>query len=132
MQFAAREALKNSSSYFLEYGAEVSSPPAKEYGATAFSSQPHNGIAYILLEYEAVVNASPSPPADFDGRTALEGAAEHERVDVVQILLLLNVGCLIAGDGQERYKRALERNSENGHHTVRRLLERHHSQYYVD
>ena len=108
----------------------MSSPPAKEYGATAFSSQPHIGIAYILLEYEAVVNASPSPRADFEGRTALEGAAEHERVDVVQILL--NVGCLITGDGQERYKRALERNSENGHHTVRRLLERHHSQYYVD
>ena len=114
----------------IEYGAEINSPPAEKFGATALQFAAiggYIGIAFVLLGHEADVNA---PPARSEGRTALEGAAEHGRTDMVQILL--NSGCIITGDGQEQYERALERASENGHHAVRKLLEGHYAQYYAD
>jgi ankyrin repeat protein len=46
-------------------------------------------FARILLEASANACAA---PANFEGRTALGGAAEHGRLDVLQ--LLLNTGCL--------------------------------------
>jgi ankyrin repeat protein len=44
----------------------------------------HLGIAHILLEANANARAA---PAEFYGRTAPEGAAEHSRLDVLQSLL---------------------------------------------
>jgi ankyrin repeat protein len=74
-----------------------------------------------LLEYGADVNALGAKP---DGRTALEGAAEYGRIDMVQ--LLLNAGANIFADGQSQYESAVRRASKNGHRAVQRLLESYH------
>jgi ankyrin repeat protein len=79
------------------------------------------GIAYLLLKHGANVNA---PAAEVDGRTALEGAAEHGRIDMVQ--LLFNAGASISEDGRSQYESAMRRASANGHHATRRLLESYH------
>ncbi|KFY48610.1 hypothetical protein V495_01191 [Pseudogymnoascus sp. VKM F-4514 (FW-929)] len=110
----------------LEHGADVNSPPVAGGGATALQYAALHGflgIAHLLLEHDADVNA---PPAKTDGRTALEGAAEHGRVDMVQ--LLLNAGANIFGDGQAQYENAIRRASENGHHAIRRMLEKRHGE----
>lgn len=72
----------------------------------------HIGIAEMLLNANADVNAA---AARNDGRTALEGAAEHGRIDMVQ--LLLNAGA------STQFTRALELAAENGHNAVTRLIE---------
>lgn len=79
------------------------------------------GIAYLLLQNGAEVDAE---GAEIDGRTALEGAAEHGRIDMVQ--LLLNHGALIHGDGQYQYERSLKFARETGHHALREMLEDRH------
>ncbi|KFX89643.1 hypothetical protein V490_06896 [Pseudogymnoascus sp. VKM F-3557] len=110
----------------LEHGADVNCPPVTGYGATALQYAAiygFLGIAHLLLEHGADVNA---PPANTDGRTALEGAAEHGRIDMVQ--LLLNAGANIFGDGQTQYENATRRASENGHHAIRRILEKRHGE----
>ncbi|KAL5345388.1 hypothetical protein ACLOAV_009759 [Pseudogymnoascus australis] len=107
----------------LEQGADVNFPPVMGNGATALqyaAMYGFLGIAHLLLEHEADVNA---PPAKSDGRTALEGAAEHGRLDMVQFLL--NVGANIFGDGQAQYENAVRRATGNGHHAIRRMLEKH-------
>lgn len=107
----------------LEQGADVNFPPVTGNGATALQYAAIHGflgIAHLLLEHDADVNA---PAATTDGRTALEGAAEHGRLDMVQ--LLLNVGANIFGDGQAQYENAVRRASGNGHHAIRRMLEKH-------
>ena len=110
----------------LEHGADVNSPPVTGDGATALQYAAMNGflgIAHLLLEHDADVNA---PAAKTDGRTALEGAAEHGRLDMVQ--LLLNAGAQIFGDGQDQYENAIRRASGNGHHAIRRMLEKWRSE----
>ncbi|KFZ17748.1 hypothetical protein V501_01578 [Pseudogymnoascus sp. VKM F-4519 (FW-2642)] len=109
----------------LEHGADVNSPPVTGNGATALQYAAMHGflgIVHLLLEHEADVNAA---PAKTDGRTALEGAAEHGRVDMVQ--LLLNAGASVFGDGQAQYENAIRRASGNGHHAIRRMIEKWHS-----
>lgn len=103
----------------------MNSSPVTGDGATALqyaAMQGFLGIAYLLLEHDADVNP---PPAKIDGWTALEGAAEHGRVDMVQVLL--NAGANIFGDGQTQYENAIRRASENGHHAIPRMLEKHHA-----
>lgn len=120
LQIAAREGCKEIVELLLEYGADINSPPAEEFGATALQFAAiggYLGIALLLLEKGADVNA---PPAKIGGRTALEGAAEHGRIDMVQ--LLINAGADISEAGQGQYERALRRALENGHHATRRLL----------
>ncbi|KFX95377.1 hypothetical protein O988_05813 [Pseudogymnoascus sp. VKM F-3808] len=110
----------------LENGADVNSPAVTGDGATALqyaAMYGFLGIAHLLLEHDADVNA---PPAETYGRTALEGAAENGRVDMVQ--LLLNAGASIFGDGQAQYENAIRRASENGHHAIRRMLEKRHGE----
>jgi ankyrin repeat protein len=121
LQMAARDGCKEIVELLLEYGAEVNSPPAEKFGATALQFAAmggYLGIAHLLLEKGADVNA---PPAKIEGRTALEGAAEHGRIDMVQ--MLINAGADISEVGQGQYERALMRSSKNGHHATRRLLE---------
>lgn len=72
----------------------------------------------MLLYASADVNAR---AALEDGRTALEGAAEHGRIDMVQ--LLLNAGVELSGSGDAQYRTALKLASENGHNTVKKLIE---------
>lgn len=71
----------------------------------------------MLLEHNADVNA---PAAAFGGRTALEGAAEHGSLDIVQLLLNASAERNVHGDDQ--YQSAVELASYNGHHVVVRFL----------
>lgn len=68
LQVASRDGSKEIVGLLLEHGADVNSPPAKLYGATALqfaAIKGYLGIAHLLLEYSADVNA---PPAAFDER----------------------------------------------------------------
>jgi ankyrin repeat protein len=76
------------------------------------------GIAHILLEHGADVNA---PAAEWEGRTALEGAAEHGRIDMLK--LLINAGAKITGPGENQYVRALKFAKDNWQTGTRGLLE---------
>jgi ankyrin repeat protein len=71
-------------------------------------------FARILLEASANACAA---PANFEGRTALGGAAEHGRLDVLQ--LLLNAG---ACHDRQDAMRAARLATKNGHLAVARLL----------
>ncbi|CAI6092333.1 unnamed protein product [Clonostachys chloroleuca] len=68
--------------YLVNQGAEVNAHPAVNGGGTAHSSQLSAGM--LLLDKEANIHAD---PALIHGRTALEGAAEHGRISVLNILL---------------------------------------------
>ena len=101
---------------FLEAGADVeSSVPSEDEEGTALQFAAIAGsmsVATLLIEKGADVNA---PAVDEVGRTALEGAAEHGRLDIVQ--LLLNLGVEVVGS------RAIQFAREEGHDGVVALLE---------
>jgi ankyrin repeat protein len=74
-------------------------------------------LAKLLLDKGAEVNASPSL---IEGRYAIEGAAEHGRLDMVQ--LLLNAGAkgnVLRGTG---FKYAIKLAEKNNHYAVASLL----------
>ena len=56
-----------------------------------------------------------------NGRTALDGAAEHGRLDMVQ--MLLNAGARGDSTKAHRFGRAMELARINGHFAVAKLLE---------
>jgi ankyrin repeat protein len=60
------------------------------------------GIAKVLISRGADINA---PAAKYCGRTALEGAAEHGRLDIA--LYLLEENCLIDGSHRKQFIRAV-------------------------
>lgn len=125
LQGASMNGNKEILEMLLEHGADVNSPPVLGYGATSLQYAAMHGflgIAHLLLKHDADVNAL---AAETDGRTALEGAAENGRLDMVQ--LLLNAGANVFGDGQAQYENAIRRASGNGHHALRRMLEKWHS-----
>lgn len=91
-------------------------------GATALqvsAIKGYVGIAIMFLDTGAEVNAQAVVQ---HRRTALEGAAEHGRLDMVQ--LLLNAGVRLSGFGDAQYRKALELALKNGHHAVKRLIEK--------
>jgi ankyrin repeat protein len=70
------------------------------------------------------------PPADINapgaqrhGRTALEGAAEHGRIDMVQFLL--SSGAETSGEGTKQYLRAIRLAKTKGHVEVVTILGAH-------
>ncbi|KAK2043825.1 ankyrin [Colletotrichum somersetense] len=69
----------------LALGADINAPPStNKGGATALqlaSIKGYFGLVSRMLDLHADPNA---PGAEINGRTALEGAAEHGRLDVVQ------------------------------------------------
>lgn len=76
------------------------------------------GHALQFLKAGADVNAV----ATFlDRRTALDGAAEHGRLDMIQ--MLLNAGACGDPTAEHRFKRAMELARRNGHFVVAKLLE---------
>lgn len=96
-------------------------PPCDRYGATALQFAAigeYLGILDLLLERGADIDVL---PAKVEGRTALEGAAEHGRIDVLQFLL--NAGAQTTGPGAKQYERAKNFASQNGHIAARHLLE---------
>ena len=58
-------------------------------------------------------------PAAWEGRTALEGAAEHGRIELLQLLINAR-----ADTNSSQYIRALKLAATNGHDAVCRLLNR--------
>ncbi|KXJ86087.1 hypothetical protein Micbo1qcDRAFT_168886 [Microdochium bolleyi] len=70
-----------------------------------------------------------APGAVFQGRTALEGAAEHGRLDAVK--LLLNSGTSTTGEGEESLLSAIKYARGNGHISVAELLEDHRDGRHV-
>ncbi|KAK1566201.1 ankyrin repeat protein, partial [Colletotrichum navitas] len=108
----------------LRLGADINEPPITNHGGLtalqAASIKGYFGLVSKILDLHADPNA---PGAEIEGRTALEGAAEHGRLDVVQ--LLLNSGVQTCGDGRRRYVRAIEFARREGHHAVVTLLKSH-------
>lgn len=76
--------------------------------------------ACLLLNFQADVNA---PASKVNGGIALEGAAEHGRLDTLQ--LWLNAGSGNAGKDQGRFKRAKALANSQGHSHITSLLENH-------
>jgi ankyrin repeat protein len=67
----------------------------------------HIKVFFLLIDHGAKVNAA---PAVKNGRTALDGAAEHGRLDMVHMLLQAGAEC--------------ERRGEDGYESTRKLAER--------
>ncbi|OLN86745.1 Protein fem-1-like protein [Colletotrichum chlorophyti] len=114
----------------LAAGADVNTPAADEYGATALQLAAINGslgIARTLIEAGADVNA---PRAMVKGRTALEGAAEHGRIDMIQ--LLLNQGVQSTGVGRLQYLRAVKFAEAEAHMVAASMLRSHRKWETVD
>ena len=78
------------------------------------------GIATFLIDAEADVNAEAAP---LNGRTALEAAAEHGRLDMVT--LLLDSGVKTSGSGRPQYLRAQGFAQAYGHLVVADVLRSH-------
>lgn len=72
-------------------------------------------IARLLLKYHADDNAAAAPEK---GRTAVEGAAEHGRMDMVR--LLLNAGA--RPDPVSGFSRAIKLADKNDHYVIGDLL----------
>ncbi|OHW97370.1 ankyrin repeat-containing domain protein [Colletotrichum incanum] len=106
----------------INLGADINAP-ARVYGATALqaaSMRGYFGLVRRLLELQADPNA---PGRGWTGRTALEGAAENGKLDVVQ--LLLNSGVQTVGSGRRQYVRAIGFARLEGHHALARLIKSH-------
>ncbi|PSN65745.1 ankyrin [Corynespora cassiicola Philippines] len=105
---------------FIRKGADVNAEPA-EQKATALQFAAINGnfeIANELIKAGAYINAS---PAKYCGRSALEGAAEHGRLDMVRYLL--EAGADVKGKSNQNYKRAVFRAWYQGHCTVAKVIQ---------
>ncbi|KAI1144767.1 ankyrin repeat-containing domain protein [Nemania diffusa] len=103
----------------VEAGADVNSLIGDEQ-ATALqlaAIQGYLGIAKYLLDHGAQVNAL---PAKKYGRTALEGAAENGRLDMLE--LLLASGALTIGKWRRRFVRAVKMATREHHYTAAKLL----------
>lgn len=74
------------------------------------------GIAIKLIQLGADIHA---PPAQWNGRTALEGAAEYGRLDMLRYLWDIERG---TGFGEEECKRAMDLAKRNGHFGCHDLL----------
>jgi len=132
----------------LAAGADVNEQPAPNAGATALqlaSIKGYLGIAKLLLQKELEIDQvvigvgqevveigqkvikidvdTNAAGARFYGRTALEGAAEHGRIDMIE--LLLQSGTKTTGRGRRQYIRAIKFAERRGHLVAADLLKRH-------
>lgn len=111
--------------YFLDMGAPVDSAPFYS-GATPLQLAAlggYVGIATLLLENGADVDHL---PAEGQGRTALEAAAEWSRPDMMSLLALWNVNfdLVVDNDGRTQYERALVFAEERGQMASKRFVQR--------
>ncbi len=110
----------------LSHGANVNEPkwsPGRAYAETVLqiaARKGYIGLVQKLLSRHADVNAR---RGIFEGKTALEAAASHGRLDVVQ--LLLNAGSQTEGFGRVQYVRAIALAANGGHRAVVHLLRSH-------
>ncbi|KAL4878099.1 ankyrin repeat-containing domain protein [Aspergillus karnatakaensis] len=108
----------------LTYGADVNAPPAPLGGATALqlaAIKGYCGIARKLIDLGANVNARGAEEEGY-GRTALEGAAEHGRIDMLHLLLQEHASVFDDGGG-EQCREAVELAKDNGHYAAAKLIE---------
>ncbi|KAK2031192.1 ankyrin [Colletotrichum zoysiae] len=91
-------------------------------GADINASHGPNGVT--ALQFASMKgDFDPNAPGGTFARTALEGAAKHGKLDVVQ--LLLNSGVETVGSGRPQYVRAIRFAQKEGHHAVARLIKSH-------
>ncbi|KAI1075644.1 ankyrin [Whalleya microplaca] len=117
LQAAAEESSLAIAEFLLQRGAEVNGKPAEYYGGTALQFAAMSGncnIAALLLERGADLNAPPS----IHGRWPLEGAAEHGRLDMIQLLWNASRG----GFPVEQCHEAMQLAEENGHGACKDLI----------
>jgi len=102
--------------FFLEVGATVESTVTSEdeQGTALQFATIAGSMSVVTLLIQNGANVHAAAMGD-DGRTALEGAAEHGRLDIVQ--LFLSLGTEVAGS------RAIEFAKQEGHDGVVALLE---------
>ncbi|KAF8539188.1 ankyrin repeat-containing domain protein [Trichophaea hybrida] len=94
--------------------------PTADLGEQHFRQQwrrSNGGITAFLLNAGADVNALPS---EYEGRTVIGAAAEHGRLDMVQ--LLLNAGADLHHPGNMCHGTPVELATHNGHHVVANIL----------
>ena len=104
-------------------GADVNAPATARGGGTALQLAVigcYVPVACRRLSLGANVNA---PGSMANGKTALEAAAEHGRLDMVQILF--NAGAASGGSDQGQITDAIALAKANGHLGVCDLLEEH-------
>lgn len=104
----------------ISNGADINSRGAQTTPLQMAAMMGFQQIAKLLLDKEADCN---SPGIGHSGRTALEGAAENGRLDMVS--LLLESRTLTEGTGQRQYLRAVKFATRHCHHAVARLLRDH-------
>ncbi|KAI1209617.1 uncharacterized protein F4807DRAFT_84349 [Annulohypoxylon truncatum] len=119
--------------FLLDNGADVNAAPAKFNGATALQFAAIHGnckMAITLLHSGADLNIP--PPQGPRGRWPLEGAAEHGRLDMIQ--LLWNANCGPFKDEQCRKgMRLAERNGHTGcRDLIKELMARPSIDYHMD
>ncbi len=100
----------------LDKGTEVDEPPAERGGATALQLAAISGsikIAALLLERGGSnsVGLVHADPAMMNGRKALEGAAEHGRLDMTGLLWKAGYG----GFKDEEVQKAIKLAKDKGH-----------------
>ncbi|KAH0426825.1 hypothetical protein CcaCcLH18_10105 [Colletotrichum camelliae] len=102
---------------------DINSPAARSRGATALqlaSIKGYLGAAKMLVDRGADVNAPGA--TDEGGRTALEGAAEHGRIDTIQYLL--SQGVQTHAEGRLSYLRAIRYAELEGHKVAANLIKK--------
>ncbi|KAF2704054.1 ankyrin [Pleomassaria siparia CBS 279.74] len=120
LQCAAEAGTDDIFQYLLEH-VDPNEAPATDGGGTALqlaAIKGHHHIATILLQKGANVNAA---PAQYHGRMAFEGAAEHGRIDMM--VLLSKHGLDLLGNDEAQYKQAIKLANLEGHAGAVQLVE---------
>jgi hypothetical protein len=110
--------------YLLQCGAPADCAPCYSGGTalqlTAIGG--YVGIAELLLEYGADINHL---PAEGEGRTAFEGAAEWGRVDMMCLLVWkgLNFDLVVDKEGHTQSQRAMQFAEKRGQMASKRFVE---------
>jgi ankyrin repeat protein len=119
--------------YLLECGALADGTPCYSGGTalqlTAIGG--YVGIAELLLEHGADINHL---PAEGEGRTAFEGAAEWGRVDMMCLLVSkgLNFDLVVDKEGHTQYQRAIQFAEKRGQMASKRFVEHLRKESTVD
>jgi ankyrin repeat protein len=109
LQLAAELGCLEISQLLIKEGAQVNALPAHRGGGTALQLAAISGNCNIAAELLSHGADPEAPPSKFHGRWPIEGAAEHDRLDMVEYLLKVTVF------NAERCRRAMELAQENGH-----------------
>ncbi|KAK4443368.1 hypothetical protein QBC34DRAFT_443417 [Podospora aff. communis PSN243] len=107
----------------IKYGAELNAPAIDPAPATALQYAAIHGyhpIAIMLIDAGANINAEAC--GAIHGRTALEGAAEKGRIEMLD--LLLSRGAQIQGSNRKHFETAISLAEQQSHRSVAKWLRR--------